>query len=147
MKIFYLLLFFATAAHADIYKSIDSNGNVTFSDHPVKGAEKLSAPPAPVPRRAAPEEAPVEVPSETPARPSEKQDATEVERKALQDQLDDETRQLENAKAELKAAQEVISSTDRNSQADIDRTAAIQDEIDKHEKAIEDLRKRISDLK
>ncbi|HQT25719.1 MAG TPA: DUF4124 domain-containing protein, partial [Burkholderiales bacterium] len=106
MKILWFLLLGATTAHADIYKSIDSNGNVVFSDHPSKGAEKLTVPPVP-PAPASPPE------NETaPATPSmgEKPaaDAVEEERKNLQHQLDEEIASLGQAKAELKAAQDVI---------------------------------------
>ena len=83
------------------------------------------------------------------AEPERKPASNTVEErlKALQRELEVEKGRLEQAKAELGKAQEVISSTERNSQEDIDRTAAIEDEIARHEKAIEDIRRRISDLK
>ena len=83
------------------------------------------------------------------AEPERKPASNTVEErlKALQRELEVEKGRLEQAKAELRKAQEVISSTERNSQEDIDRTAAIEDEIARHEKAIEDIRRRISDLK
>lgn len=147
MKILCLFLLCASLARADVYKSTDSSGNVIFSDHPSRGAEKLYIPPAPpAPQKKILEEVPAE-PSAEPAAEQKPADATEEERKALQGRLDAETRRLEKAKAELGQAQEAILSTERNSQSDIDRTAAIEDEIALHEKAIEDLRKRISDLK
>ncbi len=141
MKILFLLFLFSSWACADVYKSTDASGNVIFSDHPSKGATKLQVPPAPP----LPKETPV-MPS---AEPERKPASNTVEErlKALQRELEVEKGRLEQAKAELGKAQEVISSTERNSQEDIDRTAAIEDEIARHEKAIEDIRRRISDLK
>lgn len=37
----------AFAAHADIYKSVDASGQVTYTDHPVKGARRLNLGPLP----------------------------------------------------------------------------------------------------
>jgi hypothetical protein len=36
-----LLILFMPAGHADVYRSVDENGNVVYSDHPSKGAEKI----------------------------------------------------------------------------------------------------------
>ncbi|WP_297571895.1 DUF4124 domain-containing protein [uncultured Deefgea sp.] len=35
------LLFLCNMAHADIYKYVDSNGNVTFTNSPIKGAVRI----------------------------------------------------------------------------------------------------------
>lgn len=54
----------ALADDTTIYKYIDSDGNIVFTDHPTKGAEKVHVDPAPpIPMT------PVEIP-ETPAKPA-----------------------------------------------------------------------------
>lgn len=53
----------ALADDTTIYKYIDSDGNIVFTDHPTKGAEKIEVnPPPPIPMT------PVEIP-ETPTKP------------------------------------------------------------------------------
>jgi hypothetical protein len=39
--IFSLLTLFMAAAHADVYRSVDENGNVVYSDKPSEGAVKI----------------------------------------------------------------------------------------------------------
>ncbi len=41
----------ASAACADIYKSVDANGQVTYTDHPIKGAHRLNLGPMPAATR------------------------------------------------------------------------------------------------
>ena len=51
MKWYILLLAgtVATAAYADIYKSVDAAGQVTYTDHPIKGARRMNLGPLPAP--------------------------------------------------------------------------------------------------
>ena len=42
-----LLCWVATSAGAAVYRSVDAQGNVTFSDQPARGAEKVELPPVP----------------------------------------------------------------------------------------------------
>lgn len=143
LLLFLVLVACAAASHADVYKSTGPAGITLFSDRPSKGAAKLDIPPPPPPLTAP-------AASEESAEPEKKpshEDAVDETRKALQGKLDAETGALAAAKAELKKAQAIILGTERNSQADFDRTAALEDEIARHEKAVESLRKQISNLK
>lgn len=141
MKVFPVLLLFGAAfAHADVYKSTDASGVVLFSDHPSEGAKKLEIPPAPP----VPSKATIEMQDEPAPVPADK---VGEERKTLENRLNSETGELDKSRKALKAAQETISGAERNSQADIDRAAVLEDEIARREKAVEALRKRISDLK
>ena len=36
-----LLILFMPAGHADVYRSVDENGNIVYSDQPSEGAEKI----------------------------------------------------------------------------------------------------------
>ncbi|MHB1678609.1 MAG: DUF4124 domain-containing protein [Sulfuriferula sp.] len=51
MRLLFLLLgcCAALAAHADIYKSVDASGRVTYTDQPVRGARRLNLGPLPAP--------------------------------------------------------------------------------------------------
>ncbi|HET9113748.1 MAG TPA: DUF4124 domain-containing protein [Burkholderiales bacterium] len=40
----------ASVAYADIYKSVDATGQVTYTDHPIKGAHRMNLGPMPAPR-------------------------------------------------------------------------------------------------
>jgi hypothetical protein len=46
-RILILLFLFACQAHAEIYKSINADGEVVYSDTPTKGAEKVKMPALP----------------------------------------------------------------------------------------------------
>lgn len=141
MKPLLILLFlFSSSASADIYKSIDSEGNAVFSDRPSSGATKLVVPPPP-PVPPVRQESPV-----APASEPEKKPPSNERRKALQRELESEQLKLIEAKDELRKAQDYISGMERNDEADIDKTARLEDEIARHEKAIEEIRKRISEM-
>lgn len=45
-KLWWFILLFSTLTHAEIYKWVDSNGSVHFSDTPQRGAEKINIPEA-----------------------------------------------------------------------------------------------------
>lgn len=137
-----LALALAAPVRADVYKSTDSSGRTVFSDHGSGGAEKLDIPPAP------PQPAPAgSSDGEEGGAQQAPENQAELQRKALQEQLDAESARLAEARAALRKAQDLIQSDERNSQDDIDRTARLEDEIARHEKKVEDLRKKISVLK
>ncbi|NNM81592.1 MAG: DUF4124 domain-containing protein [Burkholderiales bacterium] len=146
MKFFPTLLILALAcsvARADVFKSTDSSGHTVFTDQRTPGSEKVDIPPAPPAPPAATEEPDEEKAKNAP----NAEELLNKKREELQQQISAESASLAKSRAALKHAQDLINGDERNSQADIDRTATLQDDIDRHEKNIEDLRKQISNLK
>jgi hypothetical protein len=145
------------SAHAEIYKHVDSEGNVTYSNVKIKGAKKLDLEPAdtsfggdgsaakraPAPKAASPAGFP-KVDSGT-------QNARDTKRKEiLQTELDSERAALEKAKqayAEAESNPEVYKTKDgktfRNMAKYEEKLKPLREEIEAHERNIELLQKEI----
>ena len=68
-----ILLFWASVASADVYRSVDAEGNITFSDEPSPSAEKIHIPkPQSMPAPTTTVVTPVAIPTEPLAEPEEK---------------------------------------------------------------------------
>ena len=119
-----LTLFFVSTAHAEIYKHVDAQGRVTYSNVPIKGATKLNLEPlatAPGPRAKTSTPTPANFPrvdSDT----QKKRDDTR--RKILEEELAAEEKLLTDA-AKGKS----------------------KEEIELHEKNVSALKKELSNLK
>jgi len=106
MKIAYLVaLLCATpiAANADLYKSVDADGHVTYSSSPIKGGKKIYLEPLPtmVPLSKS------RSPSDFPKVDGETQKGRdETRRKILQDELKNEQKLLEEAQQSLQNAED-----------------------------------------
>jgi hypothetical protein len=106
MKIKYLLALFCVApltANAELYKSVDADGHITYSSSPIKGGKKIYLEPLPtmVPL------AKTRSPSSFPKVDEETQKGRdETRRKILQDELKTEQKLLEAAKQNLQKAQD-----------------------------------------
>lgn len=136
MKPYLLLTLLALPALADIYKHVDAQGNVTFSNIPMKGAQKLDLGPMPQtiagPRaksgapRASANPSPADFPRVDSAT-QRSRDQTKLQ--ILQDELGNEQKLLDTARQRYAA-----------SPAD----ARQRDNVTMHEKNIEALRKEIA---
>lgn len=102
-----------TSAYAEIYKRVDKDGHVTYSSEPIRGAQKLKLEPlpsVPPPPKAVARERKREVSSEESAFPRV-DNATQKRRddkrlRILEDELASEQQALEDARAQLKAAED-----------------------------------------
>ncbi|GAB3260504.1 DUF4124 domain-containing protein [Chitinimonas naiadis] len=138
MKRYLLLGLLALPALADIYKHVDSEGRVTFSNIPIKGAQKLDLGPIPLtvpgPRAKTGAGAPRASANPTPASFPRVDSATQKSRdqtklQILQDELGSEQKLLDAARQRYTA-----------SPADVKQ----RDNVTMHEKNIETLRKEIA---
>lgn len=132
----------AGAAHAEIYKSVDADGRVTYSNIPSKGAAKLNLEPLttvapPKPKAATPAGFP-KVDGET----QKKRDDTR--RKILEDELAAEEKLLAEAKRNLAEGEATRLGDERNYQKYLDRVQGLKDEVALHEKNLEALRKELA---
>jgi len=150
-------------AKAEIYKQVDADGHVTYSNVKIKGAKKLVLEPADTnfgtenspPRRANAKSA---TPANFPKVNSETQKQRDGSRKEiLQSELDTEKKALEDAKkafAEGESNPEVFqkknadgsSSTFRNVPKFQEKIKNLQADVDAHQRNIELLEKEISSI-
>lgn len=151
------LLGLVTPAWGEIYKKVDENGHVTYSNVPIKGGVKLdleppvsSAPAAPSarPRAKAP------TPANFPRVDKETQNRRDDKRKQiLMEELTTEKQALEDAKkayTEGESVPEVYRTKDgkirRNVAKYEEKMQRLQAEVEAHEKNIELLQKELGSL-
>jgi Domain of unknown function (DUF4124) len=159
-----LTLICAVSAQAEIYKHVDANGNVTYSNVKIKGAKKLDLEPAdtsfgnnngnaevpvkrqPTARTASPPDFPKVDPGTQNQRDGKRKDILIAE-------LEGEKRALEAAKKaydEGKANPEVYRTADGKTMRNVpkyeEKMKALQENVDVHERNIELLEKEISNI-
>lgn len=139
-------LFFALPAHAEIYKHVDENGRVTYSNVPIKGGKKVDLPevstlPAQKPAQAS-------SPSNFPKVDNKTQkDRDDVRRKILEDELTAEEQALAEAQRVLQEGEATRLGDERNYQKYLDRVQKLKDNVDLHEKNVAAIRKELAGLK
>jgi len=144
-------------AWAEIYKKVDENGHVTYSNVPIKGGVKLDLEP-PVSTAPATPAAKPRVKTPTPANfprvDKETQNRRDDKRKQiLTEELESEKQALEDAKkayAEGESTPEVYRTKDgkirRNVPKYEEKMQRLQAEVEAHEKNIQLLQKELSSL-
>jgi hypothetical protein len=149
-----MLLFSATAVHAETCKFLDSEGHVIYSNTPnapPKGAQKLKCFDTPASRPAAKPAAsqPGSSDQEKLPRIDEKtQKARDGDRRRiLEQELADEQAKLADAKKQLAEQEDQRVGGEKNYQKYLDRIQPFQAAVASHERNIEALRRELSDLK
>jgi len=154
MKLRYILLMaIATSisAQAEIYKSIDKDGHVTYSSEPIKGGKRLNLGPLPTMMPPAKPSAPS--PTSFPKVDSKtQQNRDDMRRKILQDELDSEEKLLTEAKRNLEeTSPEVFRGKDGKTYRNItkyeEKTRLLTEEIELHENNVTALKTELSKLK
>jgi hypothetical protein len=148
----------SSAAHAEIYKRVDKEGRVTYSSEPIKGAQKLELEPLltmPAPRAVAKER---NRESEESAFPRVDQ-ATQKRRddkrlRILEDEMASERQALEEARAQLKVAEDTPQvytagdgKTYRNMAKYEESVQAAQENVRMHENNLRAIQTEIDNLK
>jgi len=138
-------------AHAEIYKSIDADGHVTYSSTPLKGGKKIILEPLPTmmpPARTASPEGFPKVDGTT------QRNRDEARRKILQDELSMEEKLLEEARQKLKEGEEnpeVFMGKDGKAYRNVakyeEKIKALKDEVDLHIENVEALKIELSKFK
>ena len=148
MKLRALLLLLAafstTPATAEIYKYVDENGRITYTNIPKKGAKKLDLDPisaAKTRNSTGPADFP-KVDNQT----QKKRD--DLRKQILQDELSSEEKSLAEAQKTLKdGAATRLGDEARNDQKYLDRVKKLKDNVSLHEKNIAALKKELGELK
>jgi len=143
MKRGYLLILFLlcpTLALADIYKSVDADGHITYSSAPLKSGKRIIETPASTPAAHARSSA---TPEGFPKVNQDTQNSRdETRRRILQDELKIEQTLLFEAKRDLQAA-ETSPNTTQNSV----KLKELSGEVEMHQRNIDALDTEISKLK
>jgi len=153
----------ASAASAEIYKSVDADGHVTYSNVPMKGATKLDLEPPVSVNVPAAKPAASKTPASFPKVDKEEQKLRDQKRKqVLEEELAAERDALEEAKAayaEGESKPEVFRTTivgkdgkpqvvtRRNVAKFQEKMKTLQENVDLHQKNIEMLEKELAQLK
>ncbi len=161
MKLRYLLAALSLlplTVQAEIYKTIDADGHVTYSSSPTKGSKKIfleplptMAPPSAVPQRGRSASSPADFPK---VNGDTQKGRDETRRKILQDELDVEVKLLAEAQANLKDGAdnpEVFRNkdggTNRNMAKYDEKVKALIEQVSLHQGNIEALNTELSKLK
>ncbi|MCB5188750.1 DUF4124 domain-containing protein [Methylobacillus caricis] len=142
-------------AYAAIYKSVDENGHVTYSNVPSKGASKLEIDPPPPASTQPSRPKPQATPSDFPRVDSQTQKKRDDQRKKiLLDELEAEKSALEDAKkayAEGESKPEVYrganGKTYRNVVKFEEKMQRLQADVDAHERNVQLLQKELDAFK
>lgn len=152
------LVLAATALRAEIYECIDSTGNKRFTNikSQAKGCKALHIPPpnsVPSPKpEAKPQSKPEAKPAATPANfpkvdANTQRDRDAERRRILEQELANEQRLLEQARASLAEQESIRLGSERNYQRVLDRLEPYQKKVKLHEDNIANLRREISNLR
>ncbi|MDD5242354.1 MAG: DUF4124 domain-containing protein [Sulfuricella sp.] len=141
------LSFLSQAAYADIYKRVDENGHVTYSNAPIKGGKRLYL--SPIPAGAQPKAKPsATTPQNFPRVDGETQKKRDESRRGiLEQELAAEQKLLEEARKALTEGEAVRLGGERNYQKYLDRVQGLKDDVTLHEKNIEALNKEIAGIR
>ncbi len=140
-------------AQADTFKCVDANGRATYTNMKEETRGKnctlvmreISVVPAMPAARAA---TPAPSPSGFPKVDSATQKSRDQDRRRiLEDELSGEEKALEQAKAELTEQEGIRTGGERNYQRVLDRLQKYKDEVDRHQKNVEALKKELANMK
>lgn len=137
----------ASSAHADIYKCVDADKHVTYSNVSSQNCKKLNLEPVNS-TPAQPAAAKTPTPASFPRVDADAQRSRDTDRRRiLETELAAEQRNLEQAKKELAEQEAVRSGDERNYQRVLDRLQPFKDRIALHERNIEAINKEIGRLR
>jgi Domain of unknown function (DUF4124) len=136
--VFLTLFSFSCTTQSEVYKHVDENGNVTYSNTPLEDSKKLSLPPLIVMPGTD-----LESKSRAP-KPSE--NYNENQRKVVKKMIADEVKLLEDKKKEYNDGEPERFGSERNYQRYLDRIQRLKDEIVLHQENIKALEIELQDL-
>jgi hypothetical protein len=149
---FLLCLILAAPAQAEIYKYVDENGQVTFTDVYKKGAKRIELPGAPAqlpapgkaPRRASYNPSPADFPRIDPATQKRRDD---VRRQVLQDEMSSERRYADEARRQLVLGERLQVGERATDATYVDRVSKLRTTVQQHEQNITAIQRELDNLK
>ena len=134
------LIFFSCATNAGIYRHVDDQGNVTYSNIPSNNAKQLNLPTIVV--------VPPVDSGEVEDRIAKRRESMKLEeqKEKLQSKISEEEKRLSEIKNEYKDGNPDRLGSERNYQRYLDRVERLRTEIDRRESSLDILKKELNDL-
>jgi hypothetical protein len=147
-----LCLVLAAPAQAEIFKYVDENGQVTFTDVFKKGAQRIELPgtPAPLPqgqkapRRASYTPSPADFPRIDAGTQKRRDD---IRRQVLQDEIAGERRNAEEARRQLALGERLQPGERATDQTYISRVNKLRATLQQHERNVSSIQRELANLK
>jgi hypothetical protein len=145
--VFALLCAYSAAAQAEVYKYVDAQGHVTYTNVPTKGAQRVQLTPLssyrpsemPGKRRA---EASSDIGAKVDSGTQKQRDTGR--RKILEQELSNEQKALAEAEKALADGKAVRYGNEKNYQKYLDRVNGLQDNVTVHQKNIMAIRQELA---
>jgi hypothetical protein len=145
LLLFPAALLVALPVQADIYKFVDENGRVTYTNIPKKGAKKLDVGSESSPAKSRSNAGPSSFPR-VDSQTQKKRD--DMRKQILQDELNTEQKALADAQKALKDGEGTrVGDEAKNYQKYLDRVQRLKDNVASHERNIEALKKELAEFK
>ena len=151
---FFLLLslILAAPAQAEIYKYVDENGQVTFTDVYKKGAKRIDLPGAPTPlpagskapRRASYNPSPADFPRIDAGTQQRRDD---IRRQVLQDEISGERRNADEARRQLVLGERLQPGERATDASYINRVTRLRASVQQHEQNVASIQRELANLK
>lgn len=149
-----LLLFIVLAApvQAEIYKYVDENGQVTFTDVYKKGAKRIELPGAPTsqsdssktPKRASYKPSPADFPRIDPGTQKRRDD---IRRQVLQDEIAGERRNADEARRQLALGERLQPGERATDSSYVNRVNKLRAVVQQHEQNVVSIQRELANLK
>ncbi|MDP1864271.1 MAG: DUF4124 domain-containing protein [Thiobacillus sp.] len=147
-----LCLILAAPAQAEIYKYVDENGQVTFTDVYKKGAKRIDLPGAPTPlpaatpapRRASYNPSPANFPR---IDPNTQRNRDDIRRQVLLDEISGERRNADEARRQLQLGERVQPGERATDSTYLNRIKKLQTTLEQHEQNVTSIQRELANLK
>lgn len=144
-------LFLVAPAHAEIYKFVDENGQVTFTDVHRKGAKRIDLPGAPTqlgrPKassRASYSPSPADFPRIDAGTQKRRDD---VRRQVLQDEIAGERSNADEARRQLKLGERLLPGERATDASYLNRVKKLRAAVQQHEQNVSSIQRELANLK
>jgi hypothetical protein len=147
-----LCLLLAVPAHAEIYKYVDENGQVTFTDVYRKGAKRIDVPGAPAPLQAAPKASRRASYSPSPADfpridAGTQKRRDDIRRQVLEDEIAAERRNADEARRQLTLGQRLLPGERATDATYANRVGKLRAAVEQHEQNVASIQRELANLK
>lgn len=147
-----LCLILAAPAQAEIYKYVDENGHVTFTDVYRKGAKRIILPGAPAPlppsskpsRRASYTPSPADFPRIDSGTQKRRDD---IRRQVLQDEISGERRNADEARSQLALGERLRPGERATDATYLNRVKKLQATVEQHDQNVSSIQRELANLK
>ena len=149
---FLLSLILAAPAQAEIYKYVDENGQVTFTDVYRKGAKRIDLPGAPTPlssggkasRRASYNPSPADFPRIDAGTQKRRDD---IRRQVLQDEIAGERRNADEARRQLALGERLQPGERATDATYLNRVKKLRATVQQHEQNVSSIQRELANLR